>query len=121
MRLRRKYSMTRHAEFDQARKQGIAKSGRFLVVSTISNKELHRHKAGIIITKKIGNAVTRNRLRRRIHNILAKHIDEIDTTQGKRYLVTILRWRAPQASSHELEQDWLNQASKLGLLKATHI
>ena len=118
MRLRRKYSMTRHAEFDLTRKQGIAKSGRYLVVSSLTDAKLTRHKAGIIITKKIGNAVTRNRLRRRIHNILAKHIDEIDCAQGKHYIVTILRWRAPQASSDELEQDWLKQASKLGLLKS---
>ena len=109
--------MTRHAEFNLARKQGIAKSGRYLVVSTLPSTELSHHKAGIIITKKIGNAVTRNRLRRRIHNILTKHIAEIDCPHGKHYIVTILRWRAPQASSNELEQDWLIQASKLGLLK----
>jgi ribonuclease P protein component len=118
MRLKRKYSMTRHAEFDQARKQGSAKSGRYLVVSTLPVSELSNHRAGIIITKKIGNAVTRNRLRRRIHNILGKHIDEIDCSQGKRYIVTIMRWRAPQATSIELEQDWLKQASKLGLLRS---
>lgn len=112
--------MTRHAEFNHAREQGSAKSGRYLVVSTLPAAELSRHKAGIIITKKIGNAVTRNRLRRRIHNILARHINEIDCSQGKRYIVTILRWRAPQASSRELEQDWLKQASKLGLLKSHH-
>lgn len=120
MRLRRKYSMTRHAEFSQAREEGSAKSGRFLVVSTLPVAGLSRHKAGIIITKKIGNAVTRNRLRRRIHSILAKHIDEIDCSQGMCYIVTILRWRAPQASSQELEQDWLKQASKLGLLKSAY-
>lgn len=120
MRLRRKYSMTRHAEFKQAREQGTAKSGRFLVVSTLPVTGLSRHKAGIIITKKIGNAVTRNRLRRRIHNILAKHINEVDCSQGNRYIVTILRWRAPQANSHELEQDWLKQASKLGLLNSPY-
>lgn len=80
---------------------------------------VYHHKAGIIITRKIGNAVTRNRLRRRIHNILAKHIEEIDCSQGKRYIVTILRWRAPQATSEELEKDWLKQARRLGMLKPT--
>ncbi len=119
MRLTRKYSMTRHGEFAQARKLGGSKSGNYLVVSTLPESSLPHHKAGIIITRKIGNAVTRNRLRRRIHNILAKHIEEIDCSQGKRYVVTILRWRAPQATSEELEKDWLKQARRLGMLKPT--
>ena len=119
MRLTRKYSMTRHGEFSQARKLGGAKSGNYLVVSTLPESSLSHHRAGIIITRKIGNAVTRNRLRRRIHNILANHIEEIDCSQGKRYIVTILRWRAPQATSEELEKDWLKQARRLGMLKPT--
>ena len=116
MRLKRKYSMTSHAEFSLAREKGVAKSGLYLVLSTIPDPDLPHHKAGIIITKKVGNAVVRNRLRRRIHSILAKHIQDIDSSQGKRYIVTIMRWRAPQASNAELEQDWLKQARRLGIL-----
>lgn len=119
MRLRRKYSMTSHAEFSSAREKGSSKSGAYLVLSTLVDPDLKHHKAGIIITKKVGNAVVRNRLRRRIHSILAKHILDIDSSQGKRYIVTILRWRAPQASIAELEEDWLKQARRLGMLNVS--
>lgn len=119
MRLKRKYSMTSHAEFSRAREEGAAKSGLYLVLSTLSDPHLPSHKVGIIITKKVGNAVVRNRLRRRIHSILAKHIQNIDSSQGKRYIVTIMRWRAPDASSAELEQDWLKQARRLGMLNVS--
>ncbi|MGB2560567.1 MAG: ribonuclease P protein component [Akkermansiaceae bacterium] len=119
MRLRRKYSMTRHAEFARAREHGRSKSGQYLVLSSLLDPELPHHKAGIIVTKKVGNAVVRHRLKRRIHAILAKHFKDIDCSEGNRYIVTILRWRAPEASSVELEYDWLNQARRLGLIKST--
>ena len=70
MRLCRKYSMTRHAEFSRTRQQGEAKGGAYLVLSTLADDELPHHKAGVIATKKIGNAVTRNLLRRRIQACL---------------------------------------------------
>ena len=113
MRLRRKYSMTRHAEFSRTRLEGKAKGGAYLVLSTLADDDLPHHKAGVIVTKKIGNAVTRNRMRRRIQAILASHLDRI---QGKRYVVTVIRWRAPQATLQQLEADWLKQASRLGIL-----
>jgi ribonuclease P protein component len=111
--------MTSHAEFSQTRNNGVAKSGAYLVLSTLAEPALQDHKAGIIITRKIRNAVTRNRLRRRIHAILARHLNSIDSSQGKRYIVTVLRWRAPQATSEQLEQDWLKQARRLGIIKPT--
>ena len=113
MRLRRKYSMTRHAEFSRTRQLGKAKGGAYLVLSTLEDDALPHHKAAVIVTKKIGNAVTRNLLRRRIQAILANHLHRI---QGKRNIVTVIRWRAPQASFQELEADWLKQAKRLQIL-----
>jgi ribonuclease P protein component len=116
MRLTRKFSMTRHGEFSRAREQGQSKGGAYLVLSTLADNELDHHMAAVIVTRKVGNAVTRNRLRRRVHHIMAKHLDSIE---GKRYIVTILRWRAPEASFEQLEADWLKQARRLGIL-TTH-
>ena len=119
MRLARKYSMTRHAEFSRTRSEGASKGGRYLVVSNLMDPTLANHKVGVILTRKIGNAVTRNRIRRRIHAILAKHLHCIDSSNGYRYIVTVSRWRAPEASTAQLEADWLKQARHLGILKST--
>ena len=108
--------MTQHADFSRARKDGKSKGGAYLVLSTLADDQLPHSEAAVIATRKIGNAVTRNRLRRRIHHILAKHLDSIE---GKRYIVTILRWRAPEASFEQLEADWLKQARRLGILTAS--
>ena len=76
---------------------------------------LPHSKVGVIVTRKVGNAVTRNLLRRRIHAIFATHLSSIE---GNRYLVTVLRWRAPEATFEQLENDWLKQARRLGILSA---
>lgn len=86
------------------------------MLSTLADDQLPHHRAAVIITRKVGNAVTRNRLRRRIQHILAQHLDKIE---GKRYVVTILRWQAPKASFAQLEADWLKQARRLGIIKAS--
>ena len=89
------------------------RGGAYLVLSQLAEVQLPHHKVGVIVTRKVGNAVTRNRLRRRIHAICAKHLSAIE---GTRYLVTVLRWRAPEATFAELEHDWLKQARRLGIL-----
>jgi len=42
----------------------------------------------------------------------------LPSADGKKYLVTVLRWRAPEATFSELETDWLKQARRLGILVA---
>jgi len=106
--------MTRHADFSRTREQGKAKGGAYLVLSTLADDELPHHKAAVIVTRKVGNAVTRNHLRRRIQTIIASHLHRI---QDKRYIVTVIRWRAPQATFQQLEADWLKQATRLGIIQ----
>lgn len=110
--------MKQHSEFALTRKEGQAKSGGYLVVSTVQTDDTAApaQKYGIIATKKIGNAVVRNKLRRRIQAIYAKHADRLDHPEQNRYIVTILRWRAPQATFAQLENDWLKQVNRLGIL-----
>lgn len=72
-------------------------------------------KFGIIVTKKVGNAVMRVALRRRIREIIREHADSIMWAGN---VVVILRYRAPSASYQELEQDFrycLKRLLKKGL------
>lgn len=114
MRLPRKFSMTQRAEFARVRECGKSRPGRYLVVSVLQESELNHFKLGFIVTKKVGKAHMRNLLRRRFRAIIQKHGDKLKTD---RYVVTIARWRAVEASFHELEQDWLKQARHFGLFK----
>lgn len=114
MRLPRKFSMNQRAEFVRCREKGKARPGRYLVLSVLRAEELPHFKVGFITTKKIGKAHVRNLLRRRFRAIVQKHGERL---KDGYYLVTVVRWRAPEASFEELERDWLKQAKKLGVLR----
>lgn len=108
--------MSKRADFTRARKDGQAKAGRFVVLSTLADPALPHLMVAVITTRKIGKAHDRNLLRRRIRAILQRHGDRI--ADPRRLLVTIPRPGSAAAPFEELESDWLRQAKRLGLLRS---
>lgn len=115
MRIPRRYSMNRREEFSQVRSRGSSKAGRFLVMATLPDEALDHIKLGYITSRRVGKAVVRNRIRRRLRAVVAAHGEEI---AGTRYLVIIARHRAGDASYEELEKEWLWLARKLNVVEA---
>lgn len=113
MRLPRKSSMNTREEFARVKTTGHAKAGRFVVLSTLADPSLESLKTGFITTKRCGKAVDRNLLRRRFRSLVQEYAPQFESRQ--RYLVTIARPSASQASFDELKADWLKQANRLGL------
>ena len=117
MRLPRKqHSMTKRADFLRVRKDGQAKAGRLVVVSTLADSALPSLMVGFITTRKIGKAHDRNLLRRRLRAIVQRHAARL--ADPKRLLVAIPRPGSATATFAELEEDWLRQVKRLGLLAA---
>ena len=114
MRLPRKSSITRRADFQRVRTTGQAKAGRFVILSTLADPTLNGLRTGFITTKRCGMAHERNRLRRRLRALVQAHAPRF--TDARRFLVTIARPGAAQAAFDELQADWLRQARRLGLL-----
>lgn len=107
MRLTRQQTMKRASEFAMVRTAGTSEVGRFLVLSTAPlppGQENVASRFGIITTKRVGHAVTRNLMRRRVREILRAHGDEL--AQGWR-VVVIVRNRAATADYAGLEKDFL--------------
>lgn len=72
---------------------------------------------GFITSKKVGIAVVRNRVRRRLRAILDEFAARL--VPGT-MLVVIARFRAPRASYRDLRADWERTAKRAGiLLRAT--
>lgn len=114
MRLPRTHSITEHSVFQNVRTAGVSKPGRFFVLGTLENPVLEGLHIGLITTKKIGNAVVRNRTRRYFRAVLVKHGDKL---KEGRYLVFIARWRAKEADFFDIEKDFLKLAKRLDLMK----
>ena len=72
-----------------------------------------RNRVGITVSKKLGHAVVRNRVRRRLREIYRLH--EAEFLPG-RDLVVVARSRAVGAPYAKLEHSFLSLAEKLGLL-----
>lgn len=105
--------MSDRAEFARVRNTGRAKAGRFVILSTLEDPALEAIKTGFITTKRSGKAHDRNLLRRRFRALVRDHAPEF--CEIRRYLVTIARPGAADATFAELEKDWLKQARRLGL------
>ena len=69
---------------------------------------------GLITTRKIGNAVIRNRVRRRLRAILQRNGDQL--VPGF-WMVLIARNAAAGASSEQLEKEWKWMTRKVGMLR----
>ena len=114
MRVPRRLSMTGRGEFARVRAEGTSKGGRYLVLATLPCADLTGLKIGFITSRKVGKAVERNRVRRRLRAIVSRHGSSIE---DGRYLVMIARYTAARSTFAELERDWLTLARKLNLLK----
>ena len=97
-------------EFQVVRKNGQSTAGKYLVLGVLADPSLADRRFGLITSKKAGNAVTRNLLRRRFREIIRKWGDHLPP---KVMVVTIARWNASKATPQELEDDWIKTARRL--------
>ena len=110
-----KYSVSLKSNRDFRRlysrgKQAVAPT---MVLYTRKNR-LKENRLGTTTGKKLGNAVTRNRIRRRLREIYRLHEEEF---LPGRDLVVVARVRSAFVSYQALERDFLKLAGKLGLLR----
>ncbi len=115
MRLPRKCSIRQRGDFVRVRQSGQAKTGRFVILSTLADPTLNTLRTGFITSRRAGKAHERNLLRRRFRALVQAHAPGFGDL--KRFLVTIARPGAAKASFAELEADWLNQARRLKLIR----
>ena len=71
------------------------------------------NRVGITAGKKLGHAVVRNRVRRRLREIYRLHESQFQPGWD---IVVVARSRAVDAPYQKLERAYLSQADKLGLL-----
>ena len=72
------------------------------------------NRVGFTVTTKLGHAVVRNRVRRRLREIYRLHEDELCRGTD---LVVVARGRSVSAAYRDLERDFLHACGKLALLR----
>ena len=70
-------------------------------------------RAGFVTSKRVGGAVVRNRVRRRLREIVRKHQHDVRTGV---WIVLIARPAAANATQRALEDEWLRLAKRALIL-----
>lgn len=107
------YSLKSNNEFRRLYQRGKSAVDSYLAVY-FRNGRFKKSRLGITVSTKVGNAVTRNRVRRRIKEAYRLHEDEFIAPVD---LVVVSRVRCAGATYHQIENSLLRLSSKLGLLK----
>ena len=105
----KKYEMVKkHEEFSEIINTGIKLKGKYLLIF-YKNKTYTKPNFGLAISKKVGNAVLRNKLKRRLRNIIDNN--RLLFKNNKNYIIMIKK-EAALASYKELENDLINLLRK---------
>ncbi len=112
MALRSDQRLTRTRDFAAVREGGKSWTGRCLILAIRPRPDAIQAHAGFTTTKRIGNAVTRNRVRRRLRMIVHDNFPRLAVTHD---IVTIAKYPAVKADFASLKQEWEKLASRAGL------
>lgn len=112
LRLPRAAILRKRSDIEQVRRRGAQSGGRYMRVFVWFHPEITPPMIGIITSRKVGPAVRRNHVRRRLREIL--RLSRPAMRPGARVVVTA-RPPSAEASSAELRAEWLRLAEKLSI------
>ncbi len=121
MSLPRPVRMTRRRDFEAVRLDGISAGGRLLALGLLRGASAPGPAFGVIVPKSLGSAPVRNRIKRRLREIVRAALPVLES-QGHSpfFCVTIARRASPQATFADLHREWHRLARKTGLWPSGH-
>ncbi|HEX4706897.1 MAG TPA: ribonuclease P protein component [Candidatus Udaeobacter sp.] len=105
--------LTHRPEFDRVRSGGISRRGKLLVLNVLATENSGPMRAGFVTSRRLGGAVVRNRVRRRLREIVRQHQHLV---RGDLWIVLIARPDAANASYRALEDEWLRLVKRASIL-----
>ncbi|MGG3841339.1 ribonuclease P protein component [Anoxybacillus kestanbolensis] len=83
--MKKKYRIKKNDEFQEVFKQGTSVANRQFVIYVLDKPEQAYFRIGLSVSKKIGKAVVRNRVKRYVRQVFHEEWDRIQT--GKDYVI----------------------------------
>ena len=74
--MKKRFRVKKEKDFSAIFKEGKSFANRKFVIYRLENNEQH-FRVGLSVSKKLGNAVTRNQIKRRIRHILIEHKNQL--------------------------------------------
>lgn len=105
--------LTRSSEFARVKSEGSVQRGRLFMLGVLAVENSGPFRAGFVTSRRLGGAVVRNRVRRRLREIVRRHQPNLT---GSFWIVLIARAAAARASYHALEDEWLRLAKRASIL-----
>jgi ribonuclease P protein component len=105
--------LTRASEYERVKRDGLVRRGKLLMLSTAAVENSGLSRVGFITSRQLGSAVVRNRVRRRLREIVRRHQHDL---RQDFWIVLVARRDAVTASYHALEDEWLRLARRASIL-----
>lgn len=112
--MKKKYRIKRNDEFQAVFKQGKSFANRQLVIYYLERKKQKHFRIGLSVGTKIGNAVTRNRIKRYLRESFHSLKDRIPPTFD---IVIIARQPTKNMDYHAIKKSLLHLLSRKKLLR----
>jgi ribonuclease P protein component len=105
--------LTRATEYERVKRGGLVQRGKLLTLSATAVENSGLFRIGLITSRRLGSAVVRNRVRRRLREIVRQHQHDL---RQDLWIVVIAKSDATNASYRELEDEWLRLARRASIL-----
>ena len=105
--------LSHRSEYEHVKRNGITQRGKLLILNVMTMQNSGPWRAGFVTSGRLGGAVVRNRVRRRLREVVRRHQNEL---RQDFWFVIIARHEAATASFRELEDEWLRLARRASIL-----
>ncbi|MEQ1852071.1 MAG: ribonuclease P protein component [Chthoniobacteraceae bacterium] len=101
--------LTRVAEFARVRTEGRPVHGKLMMLGVLKGIDAPGHRVGIVTSRRVGNAVLRNRVRRRLREVVRAARSRL--VSGL-WLVVVAKANAASATLSALTEEWTQLAKR---------
>ncbi|SDN62299.1 ribonuclease P protein component [Fictibacillus solisalsi] len=106
--------LKKNEEFQEVFKRGKSSANRQFVIYALEKNDQPHLRLGLSVSKRVGKAVTRNRIKRVVKEIFMKHEEEI---ASNRDYIVIARNPTADMDYFEMEKSLLHVLQRAGLFR----